>query len=131
MYQLEGGGDHHQDHGSLFLPPSIELTLSTIHRHLATRIDQRQDSPFSSCPGALHHNGNHQWQSFCVPSALQSISLHPLGILAYICDTTVLHTRSASLHFSTGFSLWECSCSGLGKTRTSIVVGPTVQTSFY
>ena len=30
MYQLDGGGDHHQDHGSLFLPPSIELTSSAI-----------------------------------------------------------------------------------------------------
>ena len=30
MYQLEGEGDHHQDHGSLFLPPSIELTSSAI-----------------------------------------------------------------------------------------------------
>ena len=30
MYQLEGGGDNYQDHGSLFLPPSIELTSSAI-----------------------------------------------------------------------------------------------------
>ena len=30
MYQLEGGSDHHQDHGSLLLPPSIELTSSAI-----------------------------------------------------------------------------------------------------
>ena len=30
MYQLEQGGDHHQDHGSLFLPPSIELTSFAI-----------------------------------------------------------------------------------------------------
>ena len=30
MYQLEGHGDHHQDNGSLFLPPSIELTSSAI-----------------------------------------------------------------------------------------------------
>ena len=30
MYQLEGCGNHHWDHGSLFLPPSIELTSSAI-----------------------------------------------------------------------------------------------------
>ena len=30
MYQLEGSSDNHRDHGSLFLPPYIELTLSAI-----------------------------------------------------------------------------------------------------
>ena len=30
MYQLEGHGNHHQDHGSPFLPPSIEFTSSAI-----------------------------------------------------------------------------------------------------
>ena len=30
MYQLERGGDHHRDRGSLFLPPSIELASSAI-----------------------------------------------------------------------------------------------------
>ena len=30
MNQLEGCGNHDQDHGSPFLPPSIELTLSAI-----------------------------------------------------------------------------------------------------
>ena len=30
MYQLEGHGNHHRDHGGPFLPPSIELTSSAI-----------------------------------------------------------------------------------------------------
>ena len=124
MYQLKGHGNHHQDHGSPFLPPSIELTSSAILDYpVDIFIDtqqpesiKRQGSPFSSCLGVPHHDDNHQWHSSCVPSALLSVSFRQLGILACICGTTVLQTGSAGLHFSTGFSLWECSCVGRGKT---------------
>ena len=123
MYQLEGGGDHHWDLRSRFLPPSIELTSSAILDCLVDIfIDTRP--PESIRDKALHSllalvprimmatiDGS---PSVC--PLLQSISLCPLGISVYICDTTVLHTRSAGLHFSTGFSLWECSCLGRGET---------------
>ena len=110
MYQLEWCSNHHQDHGSPFLPPSMELTSSAI---LDCLVDIFIDTwpPESIRDKALHSllalvshitmttiNGS---PPVC-PRHYKHISLCQHGILVCICGTTVLHIGSASLHFSTG-----------------------------
>ena len=76
MYQLKGGSDHHQDHGSLFIPPSIELISSAI-------LDCSVNIFIDTWP----------------PELIRDKALHSLALVSHVTMTTINGSPVCPWHY--------------------------------